>query len=413
MPAEVSLSPGALKGVLVLDVTQMLAGPLAGMRLGDLGADVVKIEPPGTGEFNRRYGFGDTRVDGLMTTFLALNRNKRSVAVDLKHPQGREVVQELVRHADVILHNFRIGTAERIGIGWEELHAINPRLVYCQISGYGSEGPYRNRPGQDLVVQGYSGSMFSVGKLGDPPLPSALWGADVMTGYQAAIGILAALIARQRTGTGQKVEVNMLSVILDSQLQEFVTFLNSHSLPRRGREWTAHASIGAPYGVYETKDAWITLAMCPLPALGEALEDDWLKTLTDPADPANRRDEVYARIRNRFRERTTSEWIEIFDRCGLWGGPVYTYEDVVSDPHVVETGMIVTQQEGSSGPIRTVRPPISMSDTPPGIRRGAPRLGEDTRSVLAEVLGYDEERLDALVASGVIEAYSTQGAVQQ
>ena len=144
-------------------------------------------------------------------------------------------------------------------------------------------------------------------------------------------------------------------------------------MPQRGEEWTAHASIGAPYGVYETKDAWVTLAMCPLPSLGEALEDDWLKTLTDPADPAKRCDEVYARIRHRFVEKTTSDWIEVFDRCGLWGGPVYTYEDVVMDPHVVETGMIVTQQESPKGAVRTVKPPISMSETPPRIRRGAPR----------------------------------------
>jgi crotonobetainyl-CoA:carnitine CoA-transferase CaiB-like acyl-CoA transferase len=410
VPGDAGGIRGALDGVVVLDATQMLAGPLAGMRLGDMGADVIKIEAPGMGEFNRRYGFENTRVDGLMTTFLALNRNKRSVALDLKHPQGRAVMHDLVRRADVLLQNFRIGTAERIGIGFEELSAINPRLVYCQISGYGSEGPYRDRPGQDLVVQGYSGSMFSVGKLGDPPLPSALWGADVMTGYQAVIGILAALEARHRIGRGQKVEVNMLSVILDSQLQELVTYLNSGRMPTRMAETTAHASIGAPYGVYETKDGWVTLAMCPLPSLGEALEDDWLKTLTDPTDPARRRDEVYARIRHRFAERTTQEWIEIFDRCGLWGGPVYTYADVEADPHVMSTGMITTQQETAAGPVRTVKAPIAMSATPPRIRYGAPRLGEHSVSVLGELLGYDAQRISELQRAGAIAGVDDQTA---
>jgi crotonobetainyl-CoA:carnitine CoA-transferase CaiB-like acyl-CoA transferase len=392
---------GALAGLIVIDATQMLAGPLAGMRLGDLGADVIKVERPGEGEFNRTHGFEETRVDGLMTTFLALNRNKRSLALDLKHPGGREVFHDLARRADVLLHNFRFGTAERLGIGWEELHKINPSLIYCQISGYGTDGPYKHRPGQDLVVQGYSGSMWSVGKRGDPPLPSALWAADVMSGYQAVIGILAALHARLHTSEGQKVEVDMFSVVLDSQLQELVTYLNSGRKPTRLEEPTAHASIGAPYGVYETRDGWVTLAMCYLPDLGEVLDDDWLRSLSDPADPFRHRDEIYRRIRNKFRETTTSEWLEVFDRHNLWGGPVYDYSDLESDPHVLATEMFV-QQPSRTGSVRTVRVPIRMSATPPRIRRGAPELGADSRSVLNELLGYDDARIEQLIYSGVV-----------
>jgi len=404
---------GALDGITVLDCTQMLAGPLAGLRLGDLGADVLKIEAPGTGEFNRTHGFEDITAVGEMTTFLALNRNKRSVVVNLKKPEGVAVMYDLVRKADVLIQNFRAGTAERIGIGYAQLHEINPQLVYCAITGYGSRGPYRDRPGQDLVVQGYSGSMWSVGKLGDPPIPSALWGADVMSGYQAVIGILAGLQARHRTGSGQYVEVDMLSVVLDAQLQELVTYLNSGRQPTRTKEASAHALIPAPYGVYETKDGWLTLAMCHLPDLGEALGDDWLRTLNRYNDGAVHRDEIYARIRPRFAERTTSEWLEILDRCGVWAGPVYDYAQLERDPHMVATGAFTEQPQSGGETVRTLRPPLTMSMTPPAIRRGAPLLGEHTAEVLAEKLGYDVDHVKQLIARGAVGAARSEGAREE
>lgn len=393
---------GALDGIRVLDVTQMLAGPLAGMRLGDLGADVLKIEPPKVGEFNRTHGFEDITAAGEMTTFLALNRNKRSVAINLKHPDGLSTIHELVRHADVFIQNFRRGTAERLGVGYEQLHKVNPGLVYCSITGYGATGPYRDRPGQDLVIQGYSGSMWSVGKVGDPPVPGALWAGDVMTGYQAVIGILAALQARHRTGQGQHVEVDMLSVVLDAQLQELVTYLNSGRAPTRMDEPTAHASIPAPYGVYQTKDGWLTLAMCDLPNLGEALDDDWLRSLTAYNDGVVHRDEVYRRIRGRFVERPTQEWLTILDECGVWAGPVYDYPELERDPHVAATQMFVEQPHDDGQTVRTVRVPLHLSATPPGIHRGAPRLGAHTREVLQGLLGYDDDRVARLVAAGAV-----------
>jgi crotonobetainyl-CoA:carnitine CoA-transferase CaiB-like acyl-CoA transferase len=393
---------GALSGTRVIDVTQMLAGPLAGTRLGDLGADVIKIEPPLLGEFNRTRGFENQMSNGEMTTFLAVNRNKRSLTIDLKSDAGREAIYDLVRRSDVFIQNFRQGTAQRLGIDYERLREINPRIVYCSISGYGSTGPYKDRPGQDLVIQGYSGSLFSVGAIGDDPTPSALWGADVMTGYQAVIGILAALQARERLGHGQHVEVDMLSVVLDAQLQELVTFLNSGRMPRRTEERTAHGSIPAPYGIYKTKDSWLTMAMVPLNVLGEVLDDDWLRTLTHYSDGHTYRDEVYRRIRHRFLERTTDEWIEICDEAGAWCGPVLDYEGLVHDPHIVSEHYIVEQPQLRGGSAFTVRPPLALSDTPTGIRRGAPGLGEHSREVLADVLGYDEERIEALISAHVV-----------
>jgi crotonobetainyl-CoA:carnitine CoA-transferase CaiB-like acyl-CoA transferase len=401
MPVPATM-PGALDGLRVLDATQMLAGPLAATRLGDLGADVIKIEPPVTGEFNRTHGFEDVRILGEMSTFLAVNRNKRSLALDLKNPESLAVVDDLVRSSDVFLQNFRHGTADRLGVGYERLHGVNPRLVYCSISGYGASGPYRDRPGQDLVVQGYSGSMFSVGSLDDPPEPGALWAADVMTGYQAAIGILAALRARDAVGEGQHVEVDMFSVVLDAQLQELVTYLNSGRQPTRSAEPSAHASIPAPYGVYKTSDGWLTLAMTPLNQLGEVLDDDWLRSLTDYNDGHVHRDEVYSHIRDLFVGRTTAEWIALCDSANVWAGPVYDYAGVAADPHVLATGMIVEQPHGEDGgTVYTLRPPLKMSATPPSIRKGAPRLGADTSSILEE-LGYDDARLERLLSSGAI-----------
>lgn len=393
---------GALSGVRVIDATQMLAGPLAGTRLGDLGADVIKVEPPASGEFNRTRGFEDQKSNGEMTTFLAVNRNKRSLPIDLKNELGRNTVYDLVRESDVFIQNFRQGTAERLGIGYEQLSQINPNLVYCSISGYGSSGPYRDRPGQDLILQGYSGSMFSVGALGDDPTPSALWGADVMTGYQAAIGILAALHARETIGRGQHVEIDMLSVVMDCQLQEIVTFLNSGVMPHRTEERTAHGSIPAPYGIYKTRDAWLTLAMVPLNILGEVLDDDWLRTLTDYNDGHEYRDEVYRRIRGRFLEKTTAEWIEICDAAGAWCGPVLNYEELEVDPHIVAEHYIVEQPQLRGGSARTVRPPLKLSETPTEILRGAPALGEHSKEVLKEVLGYGDEQIDELIRVGAV-----------
>lgn len=379
----------------------MLAGPMAGTRLGDLGADVIKIEPPVSGEFNRTHGFGDARANGEMTTFLAMNRNKRSLAVNLKSDEGIQVMYELAKNSDVFIQNFRRGTADRLGIGYDQLREINPGLIYCSITGYGTTGPYRDRPGQDLIVQGYSGSMFSVGKLGDPPLASALWAADVMTGYQAAIGILAALNHRTTTGLGQHVEIDMLSVVLDCQLQEVVTYLNAGFTPERTTQDSAHGAMPAPYGSYKTQDGWLNIAMSPLPALAEVIDNDWLRTLRHYNDGHRFRDKIYATIRHAFTGKTTAEWIDLCDEHGVWAGPVYDLPALEKDPHIIEEQYFVEQPQRHGGSARTVRVPIKMSQTPPGIRRGAPGLGEHTLEILADI-GYPADTIDALLRSGAV-----------
>lgn len=393
---------GPLDGIRVLDASQMLAGPICGMRLGDLGAEVLKIEPP-AGEWTRTHGFADAEIGGDTTAYLALNRNKKSVAVNLKSPDGLDVFYELVRRSDVFLQNFRVGTADRLGIGYEKLHEINPRLVYCSISGYGESGPLSQRPGQDLVVQGYSGSMWSVGSREDPPTPGALWAIDSMTGYQAAIGILAVLRERDRTGRGQKVAINMLAVVMDCQVQELTTHLNLGLLPERTEGRFAHAWVTAPYGAYRTRDGWIVLGQAPLDALGEAVGSDRLRQMTEWSDGIHHRDEVFRILSEILPARTTAEWLDIFDRHRLWAGPVYDYSELVADPHVQATGMIASVDHPQHGRLRFPNVPIRFSESTAEVRTPPPLLGEHTEQVLADLLGYDSARIDRLRSGGAIE----------
>ena len=391
---------GPLEGLRVLDCSQMLAGPLCGMRLGDLGADVLKIEPPGVGEWTRTHGFANAEVGGHTTAFLGLNRNKRSVALDLKNARAREVFYDLVAESDIFIQNWRVGTAARLGVGFEQLAEVNPRLVYCSISGYGEEGPYAARPGQDLIVQGYSGSMFSVGSSADPPLPGALWAADAMTAYHAGLAILAAVIARARTGQGQKVELNMLAIVMDAQSQELVTHLNLGIVPERPSVPSAHAWVTAPYGVYRTADGYITLAQSPLHVLGDAVDSDDLRAMTDWSDGVDRREEVVRVLTEIMPSKTTDEWLGILDTHRLWAGPVYSYAELASDPHVLTTGMITEVEHPEIGPLRMPDVPVSFSETQASVRSAPPLLGEHTHAVLTEVLGLSEETLAELGAAG-------------
>jgi crotonobetainyl-CoA:carnitine CoA-transferase CaiB-like acyl-CoA transferase len=393
---------GALDGIRVLDATQMLSGPICTMRLADLGADVLKIEPPNVGDWTRTHGFANAYINGETTAYLGLNRNKRSVTLNLKDPDGLAAFHDLVRTADVFIQNYRVGTAERIGAGYEALSAINPNLVYCSISGYGETGPHAGRPGQDLVIQGYSGSLFSVGSSEDRPTPGPLWAADTMTGYQAGMGILSALIARGRIGRGQKIEVSMLGVVMDCQAQELTTFLNLGSMPERTHAPSAHAWVTAPYGVYRTADGWMTIAQVALDVLGEALDDDRLRSMTNWDDGVIHRDEVYQIVDGIIPTRTTAEWQAIFDQHKLWCGPVYDYAGLEADPHVQATGMITSIEHPQHGTLRMPAPPLRMTETPPTVRTPPPTLGQHTDDVLTGELGYSPSKVRELHKSGAI-----------
>jgi crotonobetainyl-CoA:carnitine CoA-transferase CaiB-like acyl-CoA transferase len=390
-----------LDGIRVVDASQMLAGPIAGMRLGDLGADVIKLETPVGGEWTRTHPFANAEIAGETTALLGLNRNKRSLTVDLKKDAGLQTLYRVLETTDVLIQNFRVGTAERLGIGWEQLAERFPHLIYCQISGYGEDGPYSDRPGQDLLLQGLSGSMWSVGSAHDLPTPGPLWAADAMTGYQAVIGIQAALRDRDRTGTGQKVSVDMWSVVMDCQAQEFTTYLNTGLLPTRTEESFAHAWCNPPYGAYPTADGYLLLSQIPIDQLGLAMGDETLSGITSWTEAESRRDEIRRILLGITPTRTTQEWLDLLLPLKIWAGPIYTYEDVANDPHVIARGMIESVEHPTIGELRLPAVPIRFSRSTADIRLAPPLLGANTDEILTEA-GVSVDEISELRADGVI-----------
>ncbi len=391
---------GILSGYRVLDCTIAMAGPFAAQRLGDLGADVVKVEPV-TGEWQRHVAAGGARGNRINVSFLSLNRNKRSLAIDLKSAQGKAVLLELVRTADVFLQNYRPGVAARLGVDYDSLSAVNPRLVYVSMSGYGESGPYVNWPGQDLVLQGMSGAMLSAGRAGEPPTPAGQYLVDAVAAYNAFEGALAALLHRERTGEGQLVQVNMLDAITTLQMQELSVFTVAHKPQIRSSEAHAHVYIRAPYGAFSTKDGYITIAFPPLKKLGELIGEPSFLEMDDETDSWSRRDEIFARTRERLIARTTAEWLDVFRRNDIWAGPVYSYADLVDDPQILHNGTFVEYDHPTEGHVKTPGFPIRFSRTPGEVYRGAPLTGEHTREVLREA-GYSDDQIDTLLAAGAV-----------
>ncbi|MBW7921448.1 MAG: CoA transferase [Rubellimicrobium sp.] len=391
---------GILSGYRVLDCSIAMAGPFAAQRLGDLGADVVKIEPP-QGEWQRHVSAGGAQGNRVNVSFLSLNRNKRSLAVDLKSPDGRAVLLELVKTADVFLQNYRPGVARRLGIDYESLSAINPRLVYVSMSGYGEDGPYVDWPGQDLILQGLSGAMLSAGREGEAPNPAGQYLVDAVTAYTAFEGALAALLHRERTGEGQLVTVNMLDAITALQMQELSVFTVAGKPQARSAEPHAHVYIRAPYGAFATSDGFIIVSFPNLKTFGEVIGEPSFLTMEDEVDGWTQRDAIYARTRERLKTRTSAEWLAVLRAAGIWCGPVYGYADLVADPQIAHNGSFVEYDHPTEGHVKTPGFPIRFSRTPSAVDRGAPLAGQHTREVLAEA-GYDDATVEALLAQGAL-----------
>jgi crotonobetainyl-CoA:carnitine CoA-transferase CaiB-like acyl-CoA transferase len=391
---------GILSGYRVLDCSIAMAGPFAAQRLGDLGADVVKVEPV-TGEWQRHVPAGGARGNKINVSFLSLNRNKRSLAIDLKSPKGKEVLLELVTRADVFLQNYRPGVARRLGVDYDALSAINPRLVYVSMSGYGESGPYVNWPGQDLILQAMSGAMLSAGRAGEAPTAAGQYVVDAVAAYTAFEGALAALLHRERTGEGQLVQVNMLDAITTLQMQELSVFTVAHMPQRRSAEPHAHVYIRAPYGAFSTKNGYIVVAFPSLKKLGELIGEPSFLAMNDETDPWTRRDEIFAKTRERLLARTTEEWLALFRANDIWAGPVYSYTDLVADPQIAHNGTFVEYDHQTEGRVKTPGFPIRFSRTPSRVERGAPLTGQHTREVLREA-GYLDEEIDRLVAAGAV-----------
>lgn len=390
--------PGVLAGYRVLDCSIAMAGPFAAQRLGDLGADVVKVEPV-TGEWQRHAAAGGAGGNRINVSFLSLNRNKRSLAVDLKDPAGKEVLRRLVTTADVFLQNYRPGVADRLGVDYASLAAINPSLVYVSISGYGEDGPYARRPGQDLLLQAMSGAMLSSGRAGEAPRAAGQYLVDAVTASTAFEGVLAALLHRERTGEGQLVTVNMLDAVTTLQMQELSVHTVGGLPQTRSAEPHAHVYIRSPYGAFQTSDGYLVLAFPPLKRLGEILGEDTFLAMEDEEHGWTHRDEIFARTAARLLTRPSRHWLDAF--AGIWAGPVYGYADLVQDPQIRHNGTFVTYEHPTEGSVTVPGFPYKFSATPPRIDRGAPLVGEHTREVLSEA-GLTEGEIEELLAAGAV-----------
>ena len=389
MTAETARRPGPLSGLRVLDFTALLQGPLATQILGDLGADVVKLEKH-AGEWMRQWGIFAARTHGETDAFLAFNRNKRSVEIDLRDPQDRERILELVDLADVVVENFRPGVMDRAGLGYEALRARNPRLIYAASSGYGRTGPYAKRPGQDYLVQALTGAMWLSGRRDDPPLLFGAAVADQFTGLHLVIAILAALEQRRRTGEGQRVDVDLLACMLTIQQQELTVHLNHGQLLDRPVENVGHPGITAPCGVYRTADGYLMLAMCPCPVLAQILGIDWLAQFDTNEKMLAARDDVHRHLSVHFATATTAHWLELLGKHDVWCAPVQRHADVERDPQVVHRHLIWDVPYADSGRFyRTVGSPFSFSEADVGVRRGAPRSGQHNSEFLQRTLWED------------------------
>lgn len=394
------MTGGVLSGIRVVDCSIAMAGPFAAQRLGDLGADVVKVEPI-TGEWQRHASAGGANGNRINVSFLSLNRNKRSLALNLKDDDGRAVIHRLVAESDVFLQNYRPGVAARLGVDYETLSAINPSLVYVSISGYGEDGPYRDRPGQDLLLQAMSGAMLSTGAAGQPPQPAGQYIADAVTASTAFEAVLAALLHRERTGEGQLVTVNMLDALTTLQMQELSVFTVGGVPQERSAQPHAHVYIRSPYGTFRTSDGWMVIAFPPLGVLSAIIDDPALAGLDDEKAGWEMRDELFARTAERIATRPTAHWMKQFDRAGVWAGPVYSYQDLVDDPQIAHNGTFIEYDHPTEGRVKTPGFPYRFAKTPPSIQRGAPQTGEHSREVLTAI-GYEGDDVDRLVRSGVV-----------
>jgi crotonobetainyl-CoA:carnitine CoA-transferase CaiB-like acyl-CoA transferase len=394
------LSDGALTGIRVLDLTQVMAGPFCCQVLADMGADVIKVEPPGTGDQSRHsMGF---RMKGEDTAaFLAVNRNKRSVALDLKDEPQRAALHRLVETADVLVENFRPGVTERLGVDWETVSELNPRLIYASISGFGQTGPYAQRAGFDLIAQGLAGVMSVTGEPGGEPVKCGIPISDLSAGLFCAVAILSAYVARERSGRGQRIDTSLFEGALALSIWETAELWATGRTPEP--LGSAHR-LTAPYQALRTSDGHITVGgnndrlwqrLCNALGRAELTEDERFET--NDLRMENRL-ELVAELERTLAERTTGEWVDALLEAGVPVGPIHDYRQVFEDPHTQAREMMIEVDHPVEGRVPALGIPVKLSDTPGSVRRPAPLLGEHTAEVLREA-GLAEEEIGAVVGS--------------
>jgi len=396
--------PGPLAGMRVLELAQIMAGPTCGMMLADLGADVIKIEKLPGGDDSR--GYREPRINGVSAPFLMMNRNKRGIALNLKHPQGRDILLRMVRDADVLTENFRHGTMEKLGLGYDTLSRGNPGLIYCQISGFGRNGPLRDQGGFDLIAQGYAGLMSVTGEPGRPPVKTGNPVADIAAGILAVAGVAAAYAHKQKTGQGQLVDTSLFEAALQQTFWHAAIHFATGESP--GPTGSAHV-LSAPYQAFHASDGWVNI--------GGANQANWERIADVLGHPQWRDDPRFATNTARMQNiealtaainavlgtRTKAEWTERLAAAGVPVGPVHSLGEALAHPQTLARGMVVDLVHPQAGAIKAIGCPLHFSATPTQITRPAPLLGEHTREVLADY-GYDDAAIDALIAAGVVEA---------
>ncbi len=394
---------GPLTGMRVLELAQIMSGPTGGMLLADLGADVIKVEKIPGGDDSR--GYTDPRVNGVSAPFLMMNRNKRGLALNLKHAQGRDVLLRMVETADVLLENFRTGTLEKLGLSYEVLHRANPGLIYCTVTGYGRTGPYAEKGGFDLIAQGFGGLMSITGEPGGPPAKVGPPVSDINGGILAALGIVAAYTHKLRTGEGQIVDTSLMEAALQQTYWHAAVYFATSESP--GPTGSAHI-LTAPYQAFHASDGWINI--------GGANQANWERIADVLGHPEWRADPRFAtntarkenlpalveRMNAVLVTRTRAEWLAAFDAAGVPAGPVHSIGEALSHPQTLAREMVVETQHPQAGPVKSIGCPIRLSATPAAVTRPAPLLGEHTREVLRE-FDFDDTEIDALLAAGVVQ----------
>jgi CoA:oxalate CoA-transferase len=374
-----------LDGLVVLDFSQFLAGPACALRLADLGAQVIKVERPGAGELGRQLYISNLALDGDSTLFHSINRNKRGFAANLKDPADLARVKQLIARADVLIQNFRPGVMERIGLDYPVVRALNPRLVYATVSGYGLEGPWRDKPGQDLLAQSVSGLAWLNGDADQPPTPFGLAVADMLAGAHLAQGILACLVRRGITGRGGLVEVSLLESVLDLQFEVLTTYLNDGGkLPQRSRINNANAYLGAPYGIYATADGFLALAMGSVTQLGELLECAPLLAYGDPQTWFTQRDEIKEHLAQHLRARPTADWLSRLETADYWCADVLTWPRLIEHEAFQVLRMTQTVRRPNGATLETTRCPIRIDGARLTSPLGAPQVGEHNQEIARE-----------------------------
>jgi crotonobetainyl-CoA:carnitine CoA-transferase CaiB-like acyl-CoA transferase len=374
-----------LDGLKVLDFSQFLAGPSAALRLADMGARVIKIERPGTGDLGRQLYISNLALDGDSTLFHSINRNKESFAADLKNEHDRQMVRQLVADADVMVQNFRPGVIERLGLDYKSVSRDNPRLVYGEVTGYGNAGPWRDKPGQDLLAQSLSGLTWLNGNADQPPVPFGLAVADLFAGAHLVQGILACLVRRGVTGRGGRVEVSLMESILDAQFELFTTFLNDGGKPpMRSTVNNANAYLAAPYGIYETADGYLALAMGSVTKLGDLLECPGLSVYSDPKLWFERRDEIKRILAEHLKGQRTTHWLKILEPADVWCSDVFTWQRLVEHPAFQVLDMLQEVRSRDGSVLRTTRCPIRIDGEIYKSPNGAPRVGQHTDDISKE-----------------------------